>query len=41
MSSNAFFYGMYYNNDTPVEEQIVVPTRNFKIIWNVTQYIDP
>ena len=32
MSSNAFFYGMYYNNDTPVEEQIVVPTRNFKII---------
>ena len=30
MSSNAFFYGMYYNNNTPIEEQIVVPTRNFK-----------
>ena len=32
MSSNAFFYGMYYNRKTPVEEQIVVPTRNFKKI---------
>ena len=30
MSSNAFFYGMYFNNNTPIEEQIVVPTRNFK-----------
>ena len=30
MSSNAFFYGMYLNNNTPTEEQIVIPTRNFK-----------
>ena len=30
MSSNAFFYGMYINNNTPIDEQIVVPTRNFK-----------
>ena len=30
MSSNAFFYGMYLNNNTPVEERIVIPTRNFK-----------
>ena len=30
MSSNAFFYGMYINNNTPIEEQIVIPTRNFK-----------
>ena len=30
MSSNAFFYGMYFNNNTPIEEQVVVPTRNFK-----------
>ena len=30
MSANAFFYGMYLNNNTPIEEQIIVPTRNFK-----------
>ena len=30
MTSNAFFYGMYFNNDTPIEERFVIPTRNFK-----------
>ena len=30
MTSNAFFYGMYLNNDTPIEERFVIPTRNFK-----------
>ena len=32
MSSNALLYGMFYNNKKPKEEQIVVPTRNFKKI---------
>ena len=30
MTSNAFFYGMYLKNDTPIEERFVIPTRNFK-----------
>ena len=30
MSSNALFYGMYINKNTPIEEQITVPVRNFK-----------
>ena len=30
MSSNAFFYGMYNNKDTPIEEQITVGVRNFR-----------
>ena len=30
MSSNALFYGMYINKDTPIDEQITVPVRNFK-----------
>ena len=30
MSSNALFYGMYINNNTPIEEQLTVPVRNFK-----------
>ena len=30
MSSNAFFFGMYYNNNTPIETQLTVPVRNFK-----------
>ena len=30
MSSNALFYGMFINNNTPIEEQYTIPTRNFK-----------
>jgi hypothetical protein len=30
MSSNAFFYGMYYNKDTPIDEQITISVINFK-----------
>ena len=30
MSSNALFYGMFINKNTPIEEQITVPVRNFK-----------
>ena len=30
MSSNALFYGMYIDKNTPIEEQITVPVRNFK-----------
>ena len=30
MSSNALFYGMYYNKETPVDEQITISVRNFK-----------
>lgn len=30
MSSNALFYGIFLNNNTPIEEQLTVPVRNFK-----------
>ena len=30
MSSNALFYGMYIKNHTPIEQQLIVPVRNFK-----------
>ena len=30
MSSNALFYGMFINNNTPIEEQYTIPTKNFK-----------
>ena len=30
MSSNALFYGMFINKNTPIEEQLTVPVRNFK-----------
>ena len=30
MSSNALFYGMYINKNTPIEEQLTVPVKNFK-----------
>ena len=32
MSSNAFYYGLFMNKETPIEEQIVIPARNFKNI---------
>lgn len=30
MSSNALFYGLFINKDSPIEEQLTVPVRNFK-----------
>ena len=30
MSSNALFYGMFINKDTPIDEQLTVPVNNFK-----------
>ena len=30
MSSNALFHGMYIKNHTPIEQQLIVPVRNFK-----------
>lgn len=30
MSSNAFFYGMFIDKNVPMEEQIIIPVRNFR-----------
>ena len=30
MSSNALFYGMYIKDHSPIEEQLIIPVKNFK-----------